>query len=201
MSNQRTRVVAISGVTGSGKTTLANNLATRLDSASVFRFEHYQAAANEAKGESFVLHDHDAWDEVDYDPNRILGEPPGLGDLRRLIDGESVHPPGVQSPIQPGQVVLLEDAFARDLDVLKGIIDVSIHLSLPLDVALCRALLRFERNGKDPLPWVHNYLNYSLHFFYARLERVGESADLVIDASMGEQEICDQALSFLERRL
>ncbi len=196
--NIRRRLVAISGVTGSGKTTLANNLATELSDSAVFRFEHYQAAENEARGSSFVLHDHDAWNAVGYDPNRILGEPPGFGDLLKLLNGEAVHPPGVREAILPGSNIILEDAFARDLDILKDLIEVSIHISVPLDVALCRALVRFERNGSDPMPWVHNYLNYSLHYFYARLERVRESADLVIDGTKTPEDVLGEALAFLE---
>lgn len=207
MTDAPSRVVAISGVTGSGKTTLANNLAARLPSATVFRLEHYQAAANEAKAreeggeENFVLHDHAAWSHVDYDPNRMLGELPGLDDLRRLIAGQAVHPPGVRQPIEPARVVLFEDSFARDLHVLDSIIGVALHISMPLDVALCRGLLRFERHGRDPTFWVHNYVDYDLHYFYARLERVQDSADCVLDGMQSAEEVCDAALAFLDGRV
>ncbi len=200
---KRAIVIGVSGPSGSGKTTLVHHVAGGLQDATVFIMEHYQAAENRQKLErgDFVLHDPVAWEEAHYDLNVMAAAPSsGIKDLQRLIRGHVVQPPDAAHPIQPARFILLEDGACRDLDILDPLIDFSVHIDIPLDVSLCRVLLRFERNGGKPMEWVRTYLDYSLHPFYARLQQVREGADLVIDGLRPAEELAAEVLQEIQSR-
>jgi hypothetical protein len=112
---------------------------------------------------------------------------------------QTIHPPDAVHPIEPARFILFEGG-CRDLDVLDPLIDLSVHIDLPLDISLCRVLVRFERKGGKPMEWVHNYLDYSLHFFYDRLLKIRERADLVIDGLRPEKELAAAVAQVIESR-
>ena len=138
--------------------------------------------------------------QANYDPN-ILAPPPlnAIEDLKQLIQGHAVHPPDAVDPITPARFIVFEDGFCRDLDVLNPLIDFSVHIDIPLDISLCRVLVRTERKG-NPMEWVHTYLNYSLHYFYDRLQKVGERANMVVDGLRPEKELAEEVTKEIQSR-
>lgn len=124
--SRETKVVAVSGVSGSGKTTVTKSLGDRLKNSESLFFDDYIWKDAPEDLVKWVKEgaDYDLWDLE-----------PLVKDVMTLF--KSVDPPSF---------ILLDYPFSYQNQGMKDWIDLSIYIDTPLDVALGRRILRDYKN-------------------------------------------------------
>jgi uridine kinase len=182
-------VVAISGPTAVGKTTCVRNLAALLEDAATLFYDDYAALS---RWHPDIL----AWIEEGCDPNQWVTIPQLVADLRTLRAGEAIRLPHNQATVEPARFIVMEEPWGREREEIRPLIDFVAYLHLPLDVALCRRLLREASYGANPMEFAEFYLQKRVREVYLRQQACGESADLVLD---GTKPSDDLAREIVER--
>ncbi len=157
-------VVAINSISGGGKTTLTEVVAAALPSAVCFRFDDFDNS-------NIYPEDFCRAHILDFDC-------PGMGDAVRL-----------ELERKSASFIILDYPFGRDHPRFMNIIDLSVFIDTPLDVAMARRVLRDYCTGSE-LPATEtlealkadltHYLAQSRHP-YLRHYRHRETSDLVLD--------------------
>jgi uridine kinase len=191
---QRCTVIGLSGVPGSGKSTLSRLLLRDLPSAKLLSYDRFHPRMSNEQV--------DAWLKRGGDPNEMALDNliAALNDMTRVPDD------GSQAPI------LFETAFGRVHKASGAFIDFSIWIDTPLDIAMSRVLRVFLRNveldpsptaAADLVPRLSRYMqDYPmLRRTYARVAETGRaSADLVVDGTPAAEDIAVQIAAALADR-
>lgn len=180
-------VIAISGPSAAGKTTLVAKVAALLGNATTLSYDHYGAVAHWHP-------DIRQWVEEGCDPNQWVSIPQLVEDVRALRAGRAVVSPRNGQVVEPAHYLVMEEPFGRDRDELAPLIDFVAHIAIPLDIALCRKLLRESANPAlrfDPLVFAQEYLTERIGEFYRRQQQVSEHADLVVDGLQPPDELAE----------
>ncbi len=178
-------MIAVSGASGAGKTTLVNALAERGPGTILFYDDYYRA-------EGAWTCDLPEWIAGGCDPSAFIRIPRLVEDLRSLREGRSVvSPAGRRS--EAASLIVLEEPWGRQRAEIAPLIDYAIHLHLPLDVALARKLLREGRAGADVLLFLEDYLGEQIHRLYEAQQRASDCADQVLDATLPPDDLADAA--------
>jgi len=127
-------VVVVSGVPGSGKSTLVSGVAEALGEAVTLHFDDYG-------GTSIYPEDFKAWLQSGADPNDWK-TPQLVQDLRTLRGGVTVLHPRSGVSLEPKPIIVVEEPFGRAREEMDVNVDFSAHINLPLDLALVRLLRR-----------------------------------------------------------
>lgn len=109
------------------------SISTLLDGAVMVDFDDYDSVSNIPK--------FGVWIASGADPNEWK-TPRFVEDLRTLRDGGTAHHPLDRNPIVPTRFIVADDPFGRARRVMREIIDFSVHIDTPLDVAFLRRLRR-----------------------------------------------------------
>ncbi|KTD27033.1 uridine kinase [Legionella maceachernii] len=126
-------IIGISGNTGAGKTTLSTALATDLKSP-VIAWDDFDAISNGPEDYVDWYKRGENYAEWDY---------PKLADiLRDLKAGKTVIHPIHHDAIKPTQFIIFDAPLGRIHQQTGLYIDTWFHIHVPLDVSLCRWLLR-----------------------------------------------------------
>jgi len=174
------RIIAVSAPVGGGKSSLVRGLARAFEGATAIHFDHYETLTERPVEEmKSWLRDGGNVDEL------VIERLPE--DLARLKSGTAVvDPTGL--PVPPGDYIFFETPFARQHPATGALIDMSIWIDTPLDVALARNLREFTRRpemsadlGSWLGPYLDSYLDVVRDLLLLQREMVGGHADLVLD--------------------
>ena len=118
----------------------------------------------------------------------------------RSIDHHAQDRPNYNvQQVSPADFILFEEPFGRARFEISKLVDFSVHLDLPADIALARAVLRQKENGGDPIAFVERHLREGLSdFFRMQAEAGKESTDLVLDATLPERELTTTACKAIQ---
>jgi len=174
----RAFIIGLSGVPGSGKTTLMRRLLRDYGPAETVYYDRYHPGMTDDE-----IND---WLARNGDPNEFV--------LAELV-GELTRRTQIQPADRSRPLVLFETAFGRAHRATGAFIDFSVWIDTPLDIALSRASLVFlESLQRDRTPnaaaefaaWLTRYMDgYAMlrTTYLALRERLSATADLVIDGS------------------
>jgi len=181
-------VLAIAGLPGAGKSTLAQALAARLPGALVLDHDHYEAFTARSPQEI------EAWLEGggSYD---MIDVSSLVADLETLRQGGAILDRGRGQSGHASRFVVLETPLGRAHPALRAHIDFLVWLDVPADVALARRLAGFVEDARqeiDPdrlrrfVVWLDGYLHNYMKIVYPatilQRQRVTPECDLVLPA-------------------
>lgn len=167
------KVISIAAVSGGGKTTITKKLGGRLQNSIELFFDEYDF---ENSPEDLIK-----WVEegADYDQWNLE---PLLSDIQFLLNSYEVP-----------SYILLDYPFAYKNTSMQNIIDLSIYIDTPLDIAMARRLLRDYTN--NPITDIHNdlkfYLNYGRIAYLEMETTIKTNSDIIIDGTLSSDKIVE----------
>jgi uridine kinase len=177
-----TRVVAIAGIPGAGKTTLAGHVAAAVGNAAILLFDGFEMLT-EMPADALA-----AWraEGADFSRFQVRGLAEALAALKA---GRAVREPVSGRLVGPAPLVLFEMPLGRAFPPTRLLIDFLVWIDLPLDVALARNLAAFA--SADPAPPAEWFANYARDYLtavrptlMAQQSVVAPGADLVLDGTL-----------------
>lgn len=173
MTSAKPLVIAVSGLPGSGKTTLAHALAGRI-SGRVLHYDDYETMTARPAEEIA------AWLARGAPPDEIE-----LGPFMKALEAALADSP---------PAVVLDTPLGRAHRLMQTVIDRAVWIDLPPDIALARHLQAHAdaalNNADSDAParfaqwlagFLGNYQAFTHHSYRLQLERVRPLADIVID--------------------
>ncbi|HOP12244.1 MAG TPA: AAA family ATPase [Oscillospiraceae bacterium] len=183
-------VIAISGVSGSGKTTVTKELESRLKNYTVLSFDDY--------------------DDVYLAGREINDLPEG----RNLYDDWQVGPIAAdieQLLREPLDYIIMDYPFGRQNSAIAPYIDLSVFVDVPLDAALARRIIRdYTDRGSERHEisvdlkalgdYLKHYLNYQIPTYRHFIDTQKPYADVVIDGMQNVKTSADQIVEYLSKK-
>src|SRR5262245_10253707 len=126
-------VVAISGMSGAGKTSVVRRTVELLGDAVALHFDDYISV-------STYPPDLRVWMEEGADVE-VWKTPQLADDIRSLRAGKAITLPG-GAVVEPADVLVIEEPFGKMRKEMAGLIDLAVHIDVPQDILLARRLLR-----------------------------------------------------------
>lgn len=197
-------VVAISGPSGAGKTSLVQRVTRLLEDAVSFYFDDYVCVSKYPS-------DFSQWIREGADPNQ-WETPQLLEDLQALRHGESISLPENQGIVKSASFIVLEEPFGRERAKMSELIDFVACINLPLEVALARRLLRdIEQcvtEGKQDImadylkEYLTEYLNGGTRELYFEVStRVLQNCDLILNGVNSLDELANEIVTAIKTRV
>ena len=136
-------VITVSGPSGAGKSSTVRAVAQHLGAAACFYFDDY--------GESMQQPDDGLTWIADGADLASFTLPQFGQDIARLRQGEKVITPTGRH-VEPAPFLVIEEPFGSGRTDMKGLVDFSVCIDVPMEVALARRLFRgvgeMERNRR-----------------------------------------------------
>lgn len=199
-----TMVIAISGYSGAGKSTVVSHLSKAFNCSALF-FDDY------ASRKDFPS-DISAWIRNGGDPN-IISTPLFCNHLIQLLNGQSIefvkgngwakeyginHFEKEVKIIMPSPLIIVEEPFGRERQEIKELIDIVVYLDIEPEIALGRRihdLIQYLRNDSEVLinlldHFLFDYLYRGVKDMYIEIGmKVKANSDLIINANRSIEEI------------
>lgn len=173
-------VIAISAVSGGGKTTVIQALNNELHLSKSLYFDDYDF---EGCPEDFFQ-----WVQSGADYN-VWNTEILVKDLRHLLTQFNL------------EYVLLDYPFAYKNDKVAAYIDYAIFIDTPLDIAMARRILRDKIN--EPADLIKDDLNYYLSkgriAYLEMLKTIRPNSDFIIDGSLSLEAIVSEIIKKIKR--
>jgi hypothetical protein len=200
------RIIAVSAPPGGGKSTFCAALAERLGAALV-EYDAYDTLTELPPDEiARWLAEGGSYDKVDV--------PELLADLTTLRNGGAINDRRTGTELTARALIVLETPFGKAHAGMAPLLESSIFLDTPPDLALARKTRSFvAANLLDPGPGGHkrfltrlegyllNYEQITRRAIAIQRERVLPLADLVIPASDAKvEDMVEAAVTFLAQR-
>lgn len=186
--------MVISGVPGSGKSTLVRSVAEALGEAVTLHFDDYG-------GTSIYPNSFKEWIRAGADPN-VWQTPQLVQDLQSLRSGVAVTHPFSGISIEPKPVIVVEEPFGRAREEMNTNVNFAAHIALPLDLALIRLLRRMlaedaaeveaKRLGCPAIAEALSgtFLDEGMRGVFLESDRqAAQSADLVLDGRQTPEDL------------
>ena len=184
------QVIAVSSVSGGGKTTVVRKLVDLLDDAVAIHFDDYESPETYPKNPAVLL-------EQGADFN-VIKSPLLAQHLRALRNGEPVVSPVTGETVYPARYIVFEGPLGRAQHETGQYIDYLVFIDTPLEVGLARRLSRtisnieLEKLSREQLQDVlaslkqlaDHYLLWMRKSYQLQRELVRPASDLILD---GEQ--------------
>ncbi|WNQ11972.1 hypothetical protein MJA45_02620 [Paenibacillus aurantius] len=172
---KRPLIISISGVSGGGKTTFTKHMSKSVPGSAALHFDDYELEGPEDICE---------WIERGGDPAEWKLEPL-LADLLHFIEQDWV------------EYVWLDYPFGRDYPALAGLIDLTVFVDTPLDIALARRILRDcpQASAEEILADLTGYLKRGRPAYLHMLENTRPRSDLPIDGTLSVEEMAGLLLA------
>lgn len=198
--NKSSFIISISGPSGSGKTTLVRQLKNRLSEAISFHFDDY-ASTNKYPDDLF------AWLNEGADPKLVMN-PDFTRDLNELAQGRSVVLPINDQLLEPKKIIVVEEPFGRGREGMEELIDYSICIDIPLEVALARRMLRgIQNSDSSPVETLKSFEEYLLQYlmgvrslYHVINMKVMSECELVISGLDPIEKMADKVIDELMKR-
>jgi hypothetical protein len=203
-------VIAVSSVSGGGKTTLVKKTAELLNGA-LLLFDEYKTVSHYPK-------DVRKWLDDGADANEWK-TPQFARDVAALRRGESVTSPRDGRIVHPSEYVVIEEPMGRGRAEMAPHIDFVALLDTPLEIALCRGIMRdaghwlvddpegatkeqLVKSQKGLWDYLRGYLGFYLHagreLYIAVQEHARATSDLVLDGQLPADELARQLVAAVE---
>jgi uridine kinase len=184
------KIIGISANMGAGKTTLTNALAETLN-ATRLHWDDFDEISTHPIDYVAWYHRGQDYSEWNYE---------ALADtLRSLKNNQIVPHPVLKNLLHPTELIVFDAPLGRLHNQTGQYIDFCIHITLPLDVSLCRWVLRnFKSNQKtktELLEELEYYLSHSRPLFFD--DDLKSSADFVVDGMLTTEEQIIKISEFL----
>ena len=176
--------IGIAGGTGSGKTTLANNIIAQFgDRIAILRHDDYYKSHDEL---SFSERE-----KLNYDPPDAFDTPLLCEHLCALMRGEAVESPtyeykihnrsSVTRRVEPRPVILLEGILIFENSELLSLLDLKVFVDTDPDVRIIRRIVRDVKERARTLDSVvMQYLSRVKPMHEAFVEPTKKRADIII---------------------
>ena len=210
MSHSPNYIIAVSSVSGGGKTTLVKRTADFLKGTALF-FDNYAAVSKYPS-------DIKKWVEDGADVNEWK-TPQFAQDLAALRSGNSILSPIDGASILPSEFIVIEEPMGRERAEMASLIDFVVVIDTPLEIALTRRLLRdlgpisledIDKATKEQLAegvlqivtylkdYLSGYLDAGRDLYVAVQERAKTTCDLVLDGALPVDELAQQIVTAVE---
>ncbi len=179
--DKKTKIISIAAVSGGGKTTITERLTHELKNLKALYFDSYifdNCPADICK-----------WieDGANYDEWVLT---PLINDIQHLLQNSYLD------------YIIVDYPFAYLNSEMGKLIDVTIFIDTPLDIAMARRILRDFK--EDTMSEIHNdlkhYITYARKAYLEALHTVKPNSDIVLDGSLSVGEIIDQIVDCLNVR-
>lgn len=172
------KIIAISAVTGGGKTTIVNALTQKFKKAQSLHFDEY----------SFEGEVDDFYKWV------VEGANYNIWNLKPLEDD-------ILNMKESGDCdyLFLDYPFAYCNDLIKKYIDMAIFINTPLDVAMARRILRDMKkaSGDEIRAEMNFYLKYARVAYLQMQKDILPSSDFVIDGTLEIDGITERIIEYI----
>ena len=198
-------VIGIAGGTGSGKTTLMDNLVKRFsDNVTVLSHDNYYR-----RRDDMTLEERS---KVNYDEPAALETDLMVRHLDKLRQGEASECPvydfsqhnrsNKTTTIEPKQVIIVEGILIFEDDALRDLMDIRIFVDTDADVRLGRRILRdVEERGRTLQSVLEQYQTTVKPMHEMYVEPSKKYAHLVVPEGGRNFVALDMILSRIERHL
>jgi uridine kinase len=130
-------------MSGAGKTSVVRRMVELLGNAVALHFDDFISVS---------VYPSDLRQWLDEGADVEVWRTPRLADdIRALRAGNAVTLPETGAVVEPADVLVLEEPFGKMRSEMAGLIDLAIHIDVPLDVMLARRLLRRLSEEREQL--------------------------------------------------
>lgn len=178
-------IIAVAGGSASGKTTVVNEILSKLDLKSVAIIKHDDYYKNQADMSLEQRY------KVNYDHPSSLDNDLLVNDIKRLLDGETIEKPMYDferytrstetETISPKKVIILEGILILTDERIRNLADIKLFVELDDDTRFIRRLQRdLKDRGRSVESVIEQYQNTvkPMHFKYVKPTK--RFADVII---------------------
>ncbi len=158
-----TKVVAVSGASGAGKTTIVKQLANEFDCPFLLFDDHTDDSTYPLDMKNWLKNGANVF---------LIKTPEFVSSLKSLISKSS------------SRYIFIEEPFGKERDSMSSLIDYVVLLDQPLELCLARIIKRHtEQPSADSICTISNYLDkYEDHFreiYMSAVRQVRNNSDLI----------------------
>jgi uridine kinase len=188
-------VVAVSGTSAAGKSTVIDGIASAVVLSGRRTVAlHFDDYADSAQTPGDLV----GWLERGADPDEWRTDRLEVDLVARMNQSE------------PHTLIIVEEPFGRARTPMRNLLDLAIHIDLPLGISLARRLVRdfvpqlggLDEQGADRLrDYLAQYLRGGGAAYRAIDQMAREASDVVLDGSADRSDLINRARQEVERRM